>query len=176
MVLAGFHHSSDMIGCGSTAASDDAGTLFYDFLHRGGKTFRLYIIICLPVLLLRKSRIWLYDDRKRGVASHLFQKWKHLVRSEAAVHSDGIDSQSFKHRHNGRDISAGQKFSPLIEDHRGKYRKGGVFFRGKYRSFHLVGVTHGFYMDEICTVLFSEGGSFCKCAVRILKIQIAHGL
>ena len=68
-IFAFFHQLFNMLRCRSAASANHTGSFFYNLLHDPGKLIRLYIVIRFPVLLLRKSGIWLHNDRKGGISS-----------------------------------------------------------------------------------------------------------
>ena len=68
-IFAFFYQLFNMFRCRSAASADHTGSSFYNLLHDPGKLIRLYIVIRFPVLLLRKSGIWLHNDRKGGISS-----------------------------------------------------------------------------------------------------------
>ena len=169
-------HSLDVRRSRSTASPDDAGTYLHDLVHRLSKMLRIHVIKHLSLLLFRKPRVRLHDNRYGGVSHNLIQYRHHLLWPHPAVDTEGVHPKPLQQGHDRQHISTCQKLASLVKDHRCEYRKIRVLFYGQNGRFHFIRVAHRLYMDEIGAGLLPIAGDLFKGFIGILKCQIAHRL
>ena len=162
-----------MFRCRSAASADHTGSSFYNLLHDPGKLIRLYIVIRFPVLLLRKSGIWLHNDRKEvyllksfRIGSICFGPSPQFSPSASTrspssiattegtsppVRSFPLSSKIMVTNTGREEFLLLQEWLPLLHRCHSWSRYGS----GLHRT-------------------FSIADGFCKCFISIIKIQISH--
>ena len=159
----------------AAASSYSCSSHFYNPFHHSGKILRGHIIDGLSVPLLRKPRIRLYNNRKRGIFQKLFQNRNHLLRSHTTVYTKSVHPQSFQQSHNSRYICSRKQFSSFIKNRSCEHRKRRVFFGCKYGGLQFIGITHCLNMNQIRARFFSQDHDFPESLICRLKFQISHG-
>ena len=138
-----------MIRSCSTAAAQNAGTLFCNFSHSSGKIFRTNIKNCLTVFFTRKTCVRFYNYRNTGCTHKTLNRLKHFLRAKGTVQSKGIHSQTFKNCRHGFRICSGKQvtFQVInIGDKKWHLKSGFVhcLFCCKNRRLCFIGIVHGF--------------------------------
>ena len=144
-----FHHFSYMLGSCSAAASENHSAPAGKLCHILRKFVRSYAECSLSVHNLRYSRIRFYYDGYRSILSELSYYVQHLIRSEGAVHSQSIHSQTLKHGCHCCGSRPCHKSSPFVICICNENRKIAVLLRRNNSSLCFIRIVHGFDYDKI---------------------------
>ena len=167
-------HFSDMFRCSAAASSQYHCALFCNLCHNTSERIRRYVIDCLSVLYLRKSRIRVYYNRNRSIFCVGFNYRQHFVGTKGAVHTYGIGAKTLKHCNHSLCISPCHQLVSFIIGVCNKHRQIAVFFCRKQSRLCFIGVVHGFYNYEVCSEVYSIFGTLFKNADGFFKLHITH--
>ena len=114
------HGLADVVRAGAAAAACAGDAHHGELLHVARELVGVDIVEGFPVLAARQPCIRIGDDRQGGNCKDTLDDREHLLRTQAAVHAEGIHAQPFQHADHGLRGTACEHLPVFVKDHRDK--------------------------------------------------------